>query len=347
MSAVSGVTGARPSRAERWLVVTRAGPDSLHGQWQDGAEPARFDLLVSAFDPRAPRPAQGDLFELRPGSKVAGYAALFRDRPELLRQYDRIALLDDDLATDAAQLNRMFDLCARHDLTLAQPALSHDSHFTYAGLLAQPAFTLRYVTYIEMMCPIFRTDALARALPLFDLGYESGIDLIWCNLFDAPEQRFAILDACPVRHTKPVGDAKALNGFTDGRRYEDDIGQILRQFDLPWLPCVPYGAADRAGRMVSARTASGKWRLRRAALATLGALPGPYPRARLRKILVHWKHLWRATPQNILRQLPDPAAVQAARQQPASAGDTSPVAGSDSRLHPDQLAPPVTRDIVA
>jgi len=42
-------------------------------------------------------------------------------------------------------------------------------------------FKLRHMTFIEMMAPVFRRDVLQQVRPLFELGFESGIDLIWCN----------------------------------------------------------------------------------------------------------------------------------------------------------------------
>ncbi|MEX0283728.1 MAG: hypothetical protein AB3N23_03875 [Paracoccaceae bacterium] len=289
----------------RWLIVTRAGASSLHDGWLIGHTSPKFDLLISAYDKPVFRSQTSHVdMEYRPGSKVAGYAALFRDRPELLQHYDRIALIDDDIATDVDTLNRMFQLAEQYDLKIAQPALTRNSHFTFAALLAQPSLTLRYVNYIEMMCPVFRSDALETSLPLFEMGFESGIDLIWCNLLDAPERSFAVLDACPVHHTRSVGRAKALNGFKDGRRYEDDIYALLRQFDLPWLPCLPYAAIDGRGRLIDGQTITGRLRLWISALQALVALPGPYPKGRARKILVHWHHLLRKTPRNLPRQMP-------------------------------------------
>ncbi len=320
-----------PQTDERWLVVSRTGRDGLHHRWLKQWPERRFDLLLSAYHPDVADPGlPGVTLEFRPGRKVDGYAALFRDRPDLLDRYDRIALIDDDIDTDTRTLNRCFEICTDHDLKIGQPALSHDSHFTYAALLQQPALQMRFVNFVEMMCPVFRADVLGQVLPLFDMGYESGIDLIWCNLWTDPQFSFGVIDACPVHHTRPVGTAKAANGFGAGRRYEDDITDILNAFGLPWLPCLPYGAVDRSGRMISAGTGHGRLRLCAAALSALGALPGPGPRGRLRKIMVHWNHLLRRKARNLTRALPPPG--EAARRSDDLPAAVSAPASSASDL---------------
>jgi hypothetical protein len=190
-------SGSRPSEAVHdFLVVTRAGRASLHEEWLRSPERRGFDLFVSAYDPSV-RPPKGPGLsgEYRPGSKIAGYGALLHEREALLRRYAYVMLVDDDIEADAETLTQAFRIAAAHRLKICQPSLTHDSHFTYAGLLQNRAFALRYVNFVEMMCPIFRIDVLLRARALFRLGYESGIDLIWCNLDDPAPRDYAVIDA--------------------------------------------------------------------------------------------------------------------------------------------------------
>lgn len=286
-----GDTGQR-----RFLLVTRIGRKSLHEAWIADAAACGFDVLLSAYDPSiAPVTGPGIHFEHRAGRKVEGYRGLLEDRRDLWKRYDHVCLMDEDIAASAEQLGRMFALCAAHDLKLAQPALTHDSHFTYAALLRQPGLMLRHVNFVEMMCPVFRNDALEKVLPLFSQGLESGIDLVWCNLlFEGPGD-FAVLDGVPVRHTEPVGGNKAANGFADGRTYEDDIGQALSRYRLPWLSCVPYDAVTPSGRRITSRIA-----LLGLALPVLGAVTKQKPfRSRLRAVLVHLRHVAARPAKNI------------------------------------------------
>ena len=277
----------------RYLVVVRAGADSLHPQWIDPQSARDFDLFISAYSPQLQDPKlDGVAFEYRPGRKVAGYHAFLQAQCALWQQYDYIALFDDDLAASPDDINRLFSLSAANQLRLAQPSLSHDSYFTYAGFLHQRSWQLRYMTQIEMMCPVFRRDALEAVLPLFGLGYESGIDLVWCKVLNSSMRDCAVIDAVQVRHCKPVGGQKALNGFIGERRYEDDIHAVLARFELPWVPCLPFLAIDSQGQPCASR-----WQLLLHANAIWCAALTRRPRGpRIRAIATHFKHLLTARP---------------------------------------------------
>jgi hypothetical protein len=280
----------------RFLVISRAGPDSLHREWCCPRADRSFDVLLSAYDSKVADPCQsGVVFEYRPGKKVAGYGEVLRDHADLIARYDYVALFDDDLLISARDMQRLFDIVALHQLKIAQPALSHDSYFTFAALLKNPAFRLRYVNYIEMMCPVFRGDVLNAIRPLYDLGFESGIDLIWCNLVATSLQDFAVIDDVTVRHTRPVGAHKSANGFIGSRRYEDDIYALLARFDLPWLSCVPYAGIRRNGTVTRRRSAFFWSSL--ALLFVVAQRSGL--RGRLRSVAVYWKHLLSRPARNI------------------------------------------------
>lgn len=286
----------------KFLLVSRTGRKGLWRSWLGAPEARNFDVFLSAYDPAVELPQEEGVYtELRPGKKVEGYAGVMQERRALLDQYDYIAFFDDDLKSTPETISRLFSICAEYDIKIGQPALSQDSYFTYASLLAQRDFKLRYVTYVEMMCPVFRRDVLWDIAPLFSLGYESGIDLIWCNLVYEGPKDFAVIDETPVLHTEPVGHAKALNGFTADRTYEDDIYRILADFSLPWLPNIPYGAVKKDGAEVEGKAAL--------LLSAMTVAPSIWRRkrlqSRLRSFLVHINHLASKKPANISADWPE------------------------------------------
>lgn len=287
----SEVTDIAPSK---YLIVSRIGKRSLHPNWLHNGR--NFDVIFSSYDAKLEKPSgDGVFFEYRPGFKVTGYDGFLKDRKEFWSQYEYICLMDEDLLADTDTLNRMFTLCSEHNLKLSQPALTQDSHFTFAGLLQQPHWLLRHVNFVEMMCPIFRRDVLEIAAPLYSLGYESGIDLIWCNLnFESPRD-FAVLDSCAIRHTEPVGKKKDENGFTGDHTYEQDIYSCLNRFNLPWLSCVPYEAIDFDGRRTTSRI-----KLFIKALSLLPAITAERPvLLRIKPVLDHLRHILTRPARNI------------------------------------------------
>ena len=281
-----------------YLVISRIGANSLHRSWlpQDGA----FDVLLSCYDQAVPPECgHGTMFEYRAGAKVAGYGQVLRDYEGLIRQYRYVALFDDDLAIDATSMAQLFRIADAQGLKIAQPALDHKSYFTYACLLQHKGFTLRHVNFIEMMCPFFRSDVLLDVAFLFELGFESGIDLIWSALAHEAPQDFAVIDSVPVRHTRPVGAIKSVNGFTGDRIYETDIRAILEQFDLPWLPALPYGGLRGNGSYTRNRLA-----LCFGASRLAAAIPIRSARFRMRAVATYWRQLTFRRPRNVRARWP-------------------------------------------
>lgn len=276
-------------RKSDYLVVTRAGRNSLHREWISPLkEEMNFDILVAAYEPQTPDIEHENVFnKFVPGRKVEGYSRILRELGEFIFQYRAIAFIDDDISSNAANISKCFEIGNQLGLAIWQPALSLKSHFTYAGLLANSGCNWRHVNFIEMMCPFFSLQKLREIEFLFHLGYESGIDLVWCNVGHPGPKDFAVLDCCPVTHTKPVGLEKERNGFSGTRRYEDDIEQVLRKFEISWLSCVPYSCVKRDGTSIVSRM-----RMLLLALRLLVVVPqNSHMRLRGRAVLVHWKHL--------------------------------------------------------
>lgn len=252
-----GIPGLGRSRN---LVIVRAGANSLHRQWlQDDHEERGsrgFDLLVAAYDPnveRLDRHGAGHVF--LPGSKIAGLAELFRIYPDLLDGYDYIALLDDDLLVSGPALARLFDVGRLYSLDLFQPALSWDSYFSYAATLEMRSYRLRFTNTVEMMCPVFSSAHLKRALPLFGLGYETGIDLVWTRLTNEPWLRYAIVDEVVIKHTRPVGTTKTAQGFGAEESYDAKAADLLDRLGASFRGFVCYAAVGRDGHSFHGRAA--------------------------------------------------------------------------------------------
>ncbi|MGI4777612.1 MAG: hypothetical protein ACRYGA_05770 [Janthinobacterium lividum] len=231
------------------LVVVRAGMKSLHKQWIAAPRAQRgFDLLICCY---AKGVLEKDAIGVRhlysPGNKIAGYNELIKQNISLLSNYERIAFMDDDISTSHATIAKCFDIGKKENLEIWQPSLAWKSYFTYAGTLQIKGLSFRHVNYVEMMAPFFKLESLLKVRELFELGYESGIDLIWCNLVLPGAS--GIIDETPVLHTRPVGGQKEENGFI-GRRYEDDIQEVLEKYGHAWPSLVARGGKKLDGTYI-------------------------------------------------------------------------------------------------
>jgi hypothetical protein len=280
----------------RYLLVARVGRDSLHPRWLADEARRNFDVLLSCYDGAVQVDARrGVTLEQRPGGKAGGLARLLDEHAAAVACYRHVAVFDDDLDIATADISRMFRIADEHGFRICQPALSHDSYFSFAALLCNRGFLFRSTTFIEMMCPCFRHDMLPAASAIYALGYESGLDLLWCNLLGPAPGDYAVIDAVCARHTRPVGRRLQAHGFADGERYEDQIHAVMARFALPWLACVPY-----FGRRFDGSEVRGRLALLLASLRIAHAVPlRAGRRQRLRAVLTHWQHLLRRRPHNL------------------------------------------------
>jgi Protein of unknown function (DUF707) len=229
-------SGARCRR--RNLVVLRAGDHSLHPGWLE--ESARdFDLFVSYYGRAPGRYAEtADYYETRRGAKWTGIDQLLRDYWPLLEEYETFWFPDDDLETRGAEIDRMFAFFRAYRLCLAQPALTRDSYYTWDTLLQERNCHIRYSSFVEVMAPIFSRDALSVCRPTFSESRSGwGLDWLWPTLCrEAGLDRIAVIDATPVRHTRPVGGELYRNNPDLDPRGE--AHRLLGRYGIPEIRAV-------------------------------------------------------------------------------------------------------------
>ena len=136
-----------PEQSKRWVVVA-----------PPGAEECKL-LLARASD---------DAQRARIGTQTGGRVFLFLHTDDFWRDYERVWLPDDDLATEQDQIDRLFAVADAAGLDLAQPSLDWRSHCSFGITLQSPSFALRYTDMVEVMAPCFTRDFLERALPTFE-----------------------------------------------------------------------------------------------------------------------------------------------------------------------------------
>jgi hypothetical protein len=219
-------------RQARHLVVLRAGDSSLHTDWV-GGRGRDFDLFISYYGDKPDRYRRdADLYEHRPGPKWPCIAQLLAAHPTLVEQYDSFWFPDDDLASDTDNLNCMFAFFCAHRLHIAQPALTRDSYYTWSTLLQDTQCYLRLTGFVEVMAPIFSRSALKACMHTFAESPSGwGLDWAWPGLCrGAGLDRFAVIDATPVHHTRPVGGELYRNHREINPR--EDAERVIRHYGL-------------------------------------------------------------------------------------------------------------------
>lgn len=192
----------------RNLVVVRAGPNSLHNRWLASCPQTRnWDILVSYYNTPADidlRLYDGCMLDF--GNKLKPIYQYWYSNQ--FAGYDYIWLPDPDIETDGHSINTMFELMRLFDLSLAQPCLSEDSFTSHPITKRVTNSLLRFTNFVEVMLPCFSKHALDQCASTFlDSYYLWGLDYVWSKTLGYPENKIAILDCLPMRHTNPVGSS--------------------------------------------------------------------------------------------------------------------------------------------
>jgi hypothetical protein len=189
----------------RNLVVMRAGNKALFPDWKPTANRS-WDLAISFYGEGQPEWGQ-EYFQPAKGPKWEPVYHWLTANREILARYDYVWFPDDDIMTTWENVNDFFQICHDYDLQLAQPALTPDSFICHTVTEQDPSCLLRFTRFVEGMAPVFRADALRLCLPVMqeESRFGWGHDWVFPMLLGYPPSKIAIVDACPVKHTRPAG----------------------------------------------------------------------------------------------------------------------------------------------
>jgi hypothetical protein len=233
------------------LIIVRAGDDSLHEAWLEGAAERDWDVIVSYFGATPGRYESDDVRVIdAKGAKWPPLGDVVKELDDngTLDDYEYICLPDDDIRTDAATLNRLFGYCAQYNLTLAQPALTEWSYFSWPFTRRDKGTTLRWVNIIEAMTPVFRRDLMRKVYPEFTTTLSGwGHDAWWASLVEDKEGGMAVIDAAAVTHTRPVGGPNYDVVRAAGTTPERESADILARKGIAFPKFHTYGYVDRYG----------------------------------------------------------------------------------------------------
>ena len=151
-------------------------------------------------------------------TKWPAWHAHIAEERELVESYEAVWFPDDDLLMDAEGINRMFDLFMAFGFALAQPSLSHESHFSHASVLRDPGYLVRFTNFVEVMGPVFSRKALAIAHPSFAHSKTGwGLDYLWPHLLGEHGLggNIGVIDAVSMTHTRQIGGGDIYQGQVD------------------------------------------------------------------------------------------------------------------------------------
>lgn len=186
-----------PTKKSKRLVFSSVGDNHSIKHWLQGQKD--FDLWIAYYGDSNPPELSGiDFCFSRKGGKFPNFFSLYQTHSELIKRYDAIALLDDDLILSTEDINTLFAIQSVYELLLLQPAFSHEGKISHAITQQTESSLLRCTNFVEVTCPFFATSQLCAFMAVYDpalVGF--GIDWWYLDYLKLPKGKIAVVDAIP------------------------------------------------------------------------------------------------------------------------------------------------------
>ena len=207
-----------------YLIYTSAGGAAKIKQWHSSAN-RKYDIWITNYtDTPSLNRGYSDFYNEHKGSKFQNLKAIFQEHRDLLSKYKAIWVADDDIIISPDSLNALFNILENNDLWLLQPAFSRFGKISHPVTKRKLFSSLRYTNFVEVTCPLFKTDKLFDFLSVYDheLSTCFGLDWWFSHHFGINNQnRYAISDKyyCinPYDYFKSTGrrEIDLLNSIQD------------------------------------------------------------------------------------------------------------------------------------
>ena len=194
--------------ARSFAVYLQCGSDAEWEHWKPESSQL-WDLIINHYDSsfvgRIPCEVEFIQTGAIPGTKFTSFYAILERYRQMIKSYEFILLVDDDILFDPGDIDRLFEIVSRHGWEMAQASLSQDSHGSFAVFKNKEAGGWRSVNGVEIMMPIYSRR-------VFDIVYGllgksvSGWGLDAALSMIAAERGFqsAVVDDIVARHIKPI-----------------------------------------------------------------------------------------------------------------------------------------------
>jgi hypothetical protein len=145
-----------------------------------------------------------DYYNARKGSKFQNLHAVYGQWDALVKQYEAVMVMDDDVVIDSQKIDSLFLIREKSDYWLLQPAFSPWGKISHKITRARRHCMYRETNFVEMTCPLFRRDILDRFMAVYDpvlVGW--GIDWWFLHVIGANLRgRVAIIDSIPCKNPR-------------------------------------------------------------------------------------------------------------------------------------------------
>ncbi len=173
---------------------------------------------------------------------------------ELIDQYDYFFFVDDDIEISKSDISFLFYNMKEHHLQMSQPALTRRSYKSWKSLRRKLLSGLRYLSSVELMCPMMSRDCVKLLLPTFALNKSGwGIDILWGKMVrdQFGPKSIAVFDTIRATHSKPVGKGELYEKLDNPAVKERDEIFARYQLEEKAIYTLPLSDNTFSNRLVS------------------------------------------------------------------------------------------------
>jgi hypothetical protein len=202
-----------------YLIIAPVGSNFNASKWMTNPNLATYDIVALYYGRNGNNFSCPLCKAVIPGAGTKwGLLNTFIDNEpkmwaEFSKQYKAVMVADDDVDFfDTCSVNRIFEIFSSYNLLLGQPSLCRTPYrSTYWDLLYsnRPETILRYVTFVEIMAPIFEMNFFNGVVKpsLWNAYTGWGLDFTWPFLLRYPERHIGVIDDVCMRHNQGAGEA--------------------------------------------------------------------------------------------------------------------------------------------
>jgi hypothetical protein len=229
---------AQPGQSMKDVVIMPFGKKSIRSPWVFDSNQRDFDVLLLTYHAPEELPdldmksSHYRVLDMR-DFKWIMIRKLFLQHPELVQQYEYFFFADDDIEIGKRNICILFSLMRKYQLLMSQPVLSGDSFKSWRVLRRKFFSGIRYLSSVELMCPIMHQDANRDLMDTYDLNNSGwGIDILWGEVIRKKygSKRIAVFDQLIARHTRPVGKGELYQKL--GKSGVEERDEIFQKYHI-------------------------------------------------------------------------------------------------------------------
>lgn len=189
------------------LLIACVGDQSLHDHWLSIDQ--NYDVVILYYGDNNltfNKYSKNTSFCIKvKGEKFPNLDKYINDNLDFIKQYKYIWLPDDDIRINPEEINLLFSIAKKFNLSLCQPAM--EGYISHAITSPERKCLLRFTNFVEILAPLMSIDALLTLKSSFSTNQSGwGLDMVlWPMMLGYPENKIAIVDAVVMTHTQPVG----------------------------------------------------------------------------------------------------------------------------------------------